>query len=91
MLKSLGYMVSILTRCIYEKEAKIKGLDFVAIDTYEEYQERNDKLNDLLYYVKWLKEYSEFNRKYYGSDRTYKEYNIISEQCRKEDLDIVLV
>ncbi|MBU3108713.1 glycosyltransferase [Clostridium gasigenes] len=89
ILKNEGYDVSILTHCRYEKEAKINGLDFVAIDTYEEYKEKNGKLTNLADAIKESKEYIEFNRKYCGADRTYKEYMIISQYCKREDTIII--
>ncbi|SHJ91609.1 UDP:flavonoid glycosyltransferase YjiC, YdhE family [Clostridium cavendishii DSM 21758] len=89
IIKNIGHDVLLLTHCIYEKEAKINGLDFVAIDTYEEYKEKNSKLNNLSDAIKDLNEYTEFNRKYCGADRTYKEYKIISEHCKKENTIII--
>ncbi|WMJ80651.1 glycosyltransferase [Clostridium sp. MB40-C1] len=89
ILKNIGHAVLILTHCIYEKEVKTNGLDFVAIDTYEEYKEKNDKLTNLSDAIKESKEYIEFNKKYCGSDRTYKEYMIISQYCKREDTIII--
>lgn len=89
MIKDEGYDVSILTHCIYEKESKENGLNFIAIDTYEEYKEKDSKLTNLSDPIKQLDKYIEFNKTYCGADKTYKEYRIISEYCNKEDTIII--
>lgn len=88
MIVTKGYNVTILTHCIYENEVKLNNLNFVAIDTYEEYKDKNDKLNYLSDAIKQSKEYIEFNKKYCGADRTYKEYKIISQYC---DPDTIII
>lgn len=89
ILKNAGYFVSILTHCIYEKEVKIAGINFRAIDNYKQYIERNEKLDNLSDAIKQRKEYIEFNKKYCGSDKLEEEYKIINEICDKENTIII--
>ncbi|ADL50494.1 glycosyltransferase [Clostridium cellulovorans] len=89
ILKNAGYNVFIFTHCIYEEESKKSGLNFVAIDDYEEYKEKNDSLYQLSDPINKLDEYLEFNKKYCGADRMYKEYMLIREYCIDENTIIL--
>ncbi|MGL4107966.1 glycosyltransferase [Clostridium sp. LP20] len=89
IINKADHDVTIITHCIYEEEAKKNGLNFVAIDSYEDFKEKNDKLNNLSDAIKESKEYIEFNRSYCGSNKTYKEFKIISDYCKREDTIII--
>lgn len=89
ILKDDGYHVTIFTHCVYEKEVKENGVEFIAIDNYEEYEERNRDLYKLSDCMNRLDQYLEYNRKYHGVDRIYKEYKILSEYCKIDDTIVI--
>lgn len=89
ILKNAGHDVLIFTHCTYKEIIKNNGLGFVSIDSYEEYQEKNDRLCQLSDPINNPDEYLEFNIKYFGADKTYKEYMLISQHCKREDTVIL--
>ena len=89
ILKDLNHEVTIITHCIYQEEAEKNFLNFVALDNYEEYKERIDKLSTLSDAIKEFKKYNDFNKKYCGFSQLYKEYKIIRNYCKKKNTIII--
>lgn len=85
MLKMQGFDVTLFAHCVYEDLAKSRALNFVALDTYDEYLEMTEEISALEDPINCYQQYMNFNKKHHGSERTFREYEIIREYCTDKD------
>lgn len=88
MLKREGHKVTIVTHCIYEENAKSAGLDFVAVDTLDEYESMNRDLPMLTDPIGHKDEYVHFHIHYHGKERLLREVDLIEKVCSSDSIII---
>lgn len=86
-MKKIGYHVTLLTHCIYKN--RVNQIDFIAIDTEEEYLEMSRSINELSNPIEKREEYLLFHRKYYGVNRTLREVELIKHALRNNNTIIL--
>lgn len=85
-LKKAGHKVTILTHCSYENKAVSGGLEFVPIDSPEEYDDMNRDLHMLSDPIEHRSEYLGFFKKYHGKERLLREYRLIEENVTADTI-----
>ena len=88
MLKEEGHKVTILTHCVYENVAKEAGLEFIAVDTKEEYEQQNRDLALLADPIGKKEEYIRFHTLYHGKERLLREVALIETICTPDSIII---
>lgn len=88
LLKNEGHKVTILTHCVYEKKAREMGLDFVAVDTKEEYENINRDMINLSDPIGKKEDYLKFHILYHGKERLLREVKLIESICTSESIII---
>lgn len=86
MLRKEGHQVTILTHCVYEEKARAAGLDFVALDTLDEYQNMNRDLAMLADPIGHKENYLLFHKRYHGKDRLLHEVKLIDKVCTSDSI-----
>lgn len=88
LLTKEGHNVTVFTHCIYENRTKEMGLDFVAIDTPEEYKEINHDMAMLADPIGNKEDYVRFHLKYHGKERLLREVKLIENLCTEDTIII---
>jgi len=87
-LVKAGHKVTLFTHCVYEEKARNEGLDFVALDDAEEYEQMNRDLAMLADPIGHKEDYVGFHSRYHGKERLLREVRLI-EKCCTEDSKII--
>lgn len=88
LLKKEGYKVTLLTHCVYEEKARAAGLEFVAVDTKDEYESLNRDLAMLADPIGNKEDYHAFHKLYHGKERLLREVDLIEKVCTRESIII---
>lgn len=89
ILSRKNHEVTIITHCVYENIARENNLNFVAIDSPEEFEEMNVDLHMLTDPIKDTQATLTFNSKHHGEKRLIREYKKITSCCNKNNTVIL--
>lgn len=84
-----NHNVTLFTHKYYEEHARAAGLDFVAIDTIEEYHQMMQDMVGDIDSVLSDTGISAYRAKYESIEKRLQEYKLIAEYCTKEDTIII--
>ena len=83
-LRNRGHQVTLMTHCVYEARAKSRSLNFVALDSPQEY----DKFLGDQELLNTPRGIPEFLRRH-SLSRALREYQVVSQQCESTNSIIV--
>lgn len=84
-----GHQVICFSHCVYQEEVTANGIEFVALDNQEEYEEMSKRLVQLTDPIKDLNGYRSYHVTFYGRERLERECRLISSYCVEENTIIV--
>ena len=88
IIKEAGNKVTVLTHYVYEKTVLENDLNFVALDSKEEYERMNNCLFKLSDPIGNVKDYVDFHDEFHGKERLLREVKLIESICDDESIII---